>query len=176
MAASTRSRSLPSPSPTGRRSSFLHRRIRGPVQAAAPALIHVMRLSGPRIKDRSPRFGLLTTLRAARVLGLWFFHGRNQSQLRLADKLRLSGVSMTLPWPERAWAYLLRDQIEKPMKCLVCEDTGCGCEVHPDQPWQGPHGCICGGAGAPCPRCNAATAEVPPRLPKGFKPDDSDNG
>ncbi len=52
------------------------------------------------------------------------------------------------------------------MKCLLCEDTGWVCENHPDQPWQGP----CGGAGAPCPRCNAATADEPPRLPKGFEP------
>jgi hypothetical protein len=56
------------------------------------------------------------------------------------------------------------------MKCLVCEDSGWVCENHPDQPWTGPH--ACDGAGAPCPRCNAATADEPPRLPKGFAPDD----
>jgi hypothetical protein len=33
------------------------------------------------------------------------------------------------------------------MKCLVCEDTGWVCENHPDQPWEGPHACQCGGAG-----------------------------
>jgi hypothetical protein len=57
------------------------------------------------------------------------------------------------------------------MKCLLCEDTGWVCENHPDQPWQGRQACDCGGAGAPCPRCNAAAANEPPRLPKGFKPD-----
>jgi len=58
--------------------------------------------------------------------------------------------------------------------CLQCEDTGWVCESHPDQPWTGPHACACGGAGAPCPRCNAATVEEPPLLPKGFKPDRGD--
>jgi hypothetical protein len=37
------------------------------------------------------------------------------------------------------------------MKCLLCEDTGWVCEAHPDQPWEGPHACTCGGAGMPCP-------------------------
>jgi hypothetical protein len=37
------------------------------------------------------------------------------------------------------------------VKCLVYEDTGWVCEDHPDQPWEGPHACACGGAGAPCP-------------------------
>jgi hypothetical protein len=32
------------------------------------------------------------------------------------------------------------------MKCLCCEDTGWVCENHPDQPWEGPHACSCGGA------------------------------
>ena len=64
-----------------------------------------------------------------------------------------------------------RRQGRSVMKCSLCEDTGWVCENHPDQPWEGPHACACGGAGAPCPRCNAATADEPPRLPKGFKPD-----
>jgi hypothetical protein len=57
------------------------------------------------------------------------------------------------------------------MPCLLCDDTGWVCEAHPDQPWQGPHECACGAAGAPCPRCNSATADKPPRLPKRFEPD-----
>jgi hypothetical protein len=61
--------------------------------------------------------------------------------------------------------------MESPMKCLLCEDTGRVCENHPDQPWEGPHACARGGAGAPCPRCNAATGDEPPCLPNGFKPD-----
>jgi hypothetical protein len=39
------------------------------------------------------------------------------------------------------------------INCLRCEDTGWVCENHPNQPWQGPHACTCGGAGAPCPVC-----------------------
>src|SRR5438067_5526482 len=58
------------------------------------------------------------------------------------------------------------------IKCFFCEDTGWTCEAHPDQPSTGPHACTCGGAGAPCPRCNAASADKPPRLPKGFEPDE----
>jgi hypothetical protein len=55
--------------------------------------------------------------------------------------------------------------------CPVCEDTGWVCENHPDQPWQGPHGCTCGSAGAPC-ACNRSMRAEPPRLPKGFEPDE----
>jgi hypothetical protein len=66
------------------------------------------------------------------------------------------------------------------MKCLCCEDCGwvCEnhpnqlCENHPDQPWEGPHACTCGGAGTPCLRCNQPTPEEPPRLPKGFEPEE----
>jgi hypothetical protein len=56
-------------------------------------------------------------------------------------------------------------------KCAACDGTNWVCERHPDQPWLGPHACTCGGANAPCPRCNATTIGKPPRLPKGFKPD-----
>ena len=56
--------------------------------------------------------------------------------------------------------------------CLFCDDTGWVCENHPDQPYTGPHACQCGGAGAPCPACNPSTGDEPPRLPKGFEPDD----
>jgi len=55
-----------------------------------------------------------------------------------------------------------------PTKCLVCEDTGWVCETHPDQPWQGPHACACGGAGAPCPRSNACIVEE--RFRRGSSP------
>ncbi len=41
--------------------------------------------------------------------------------------------------------------------CPICEGIGWVRENHPDQPWQGPHACTCGGAGAPCPRCNTGT-------------------
>jgi hypothetical protein len=57
------------------------------------------------------------------------------------------------------------------MKCLLCEDSGWVCENHPDQPWEGPHACTCGGAGSPCPACNKPREGEPPRLPKGFKAD-----
>jgi hypothetical protein len=38
------------------------------------------------------------------------------------------------------------------MACLRCEGEGWVCENHPDQPWQGPHACQCGGM--PCLYCN----------------------
>jgi hypothetical protein len=53
--------------------------------------------------------------------------------------------------------------------CLACDSHFWVCENHPDQPWEGPHACTCGGAGSPCPRCNASTIDDPPRLPTGFK-------
>jgi hypothetical protein len=56
--------------------------------------------------------------------------------------------------------------------CLQCDGTGWVCENHIDQPWDGIHGCTCGGAGAPCPKCNSASPDYPPRLPKGFKPEE----
>src|SRR5262245_60100683 len=62
------------------------------------------------------------------------------------------------------------------MSCLYCEDTGWVCEAHPDQPWDGPHACTCGAAGAPCPACNRSTRDEPPRLPKGFEPDGEQAG
>jgi hypothetical protein len=53
--------------------------------------------------------------------------------------------------------------------CIICEDGGCFCEDHQDRPWQGPHACPCGGAGAPCPACNASGEGEAPRMPDGFK-------
>jgi hypothetical protein len=57
------------------------------------------------------------------------------------------------------------------MTCLLCDDTGWVCEAHQDQPWEGPHACQCGAAGAPCPACNSSGQDEPPRMPKGFEPD-----
>ena len=73
--------------------------------------------------------------------------------------------------PNTALAWSADTSMPNVPTCIVCEDTGWVCENHPDQPWEGPHARACGGAGAPCPRCNAATADEPPRLPKGFEPD-----
>jgi hypothetical protein len=42
-------------------------------------------------------------------------------------------------------------------------------ENHPDTPWNGEHACTCGGAGMPCPQCNASDDDTEPRAPKGFK-------
>jgi hypothetical protein len=46
------------------------------------------------------------------------------------------------------------------MKCILCADTGWVCENHPRRPWEGPHGCDCGGAGMPCPVCNMADEDA----------------
>ena len=75
-------------------------------------------------------------------------------------------------WNSRNPPRLRTRKSNRPMKCLLCEDCGWVCENHPDQPWTGPRAFACGGAGAPCPRCNAATQDEPARLPKGFKPDE----
>lgn len=56
-------------------------------------------------------------------------------------------------------------------RCILCDDTGWVCENHQDQPWMGPHACSCGGAGAPCPKCNQADDGDVPRLPEGFEPE-----
>jgi hypothetical protein len=55
------------------------------------------------------------------------------------------------------------------MKCLLCEDCGWVCENHPDRPFEGEHACTCGGAGDPCPRCNAGDENTLPRPPDGFR-------
>jgi hypothetical protein len=39
----------------------------------------------------------------------------------------------------------------------------------PYRPWEGEHACNCGGAGAPCQRCNPSVDDTPPRPPKGFR-------
>jgi hypothetical protein len=53
------------------------------------------------------------------------------------------------------------------MNCLLCEDCGWVCEIHPDRPWDGEHACTCGGAGMPCPQCNPSDLDHPPRPPAG---------
>jgi len=63
-----------------------------------------------------------------------------------------------------------RGEIEH--RCTLCDDTGWVCEEHQDQPWEGPHACSCGAAGAPCPHCNRPDDSEPPRLPRGFEPDE----
>lgn len=55
------------------------------------------------------------------------------------------------------------------MPCTQCEDTHWVSENHADRPWEFPHACGCGGAGAPCLICNAAGTDELPLLPKGFE-------
>jgi hypothetical protein len=62
------------------------------------------------------------------------------------------------------------------MKCALCEDCGWVCEAHPDRPWEGKDACTCGGAGAPCPSCNAPENGEAPRLPKDFRTDFDNKG
>lgn len=56
--------------------------------------------------------------------------------------------------------------------CFICEDSGWVCENHMDRPWEGPHACGCGGAGAPCPNCNRPDDGDAPLMPPGFEADD----
>ncbi|MGK7059224.1 hypothetical protein AB4853_22425 [Bradyrhizobium sp. 1050_B9_N1_2] len=63
---------------------------------------------------------------------------------------------------------------EKPLAgsattCTKCDDLGWVGENHPDRPWDGRRACTCGGAGAPCPACNAAGEGEVPRMPEGFR-------
>lgn len=69
----------------------------------------------------------------------------------------------------KALARAERDKTEH--ACPLCDDSGWVCEAHPDQPWDGPHACTCGAAGAPCPHCNRTDDGEPPRPPNGFEPD-----
>ena len=55
------------------------------------------------------------------------------------------------------------------MKCAVCDDCGWVCENHPDRPFQGERACTCGGAGAPCPRCNESDEDTKPQAPEGIR-------
>jgi hypothetical protein len=62
------------------------------------------------------------------------------------------------------------------MICAICEDIGWVCENHPERPWDGPHACSCGGAGAPCPNCNVPVDGEPPRMPEGFRTEVNKDG
>lgn len=55
------------------------------------------------------------------------------------------------------------------MTCGRCDGTRWVCENHLDRPWDGPHACGCGGAGAPCPDCNKVDSDELPLLPEGFE-------
>jgi hypothetical protein len=57
--------------------------------------------------------------------------------------------------------------------CARCDSTGWVCETHDDRPWDGEHACGCGGVGMPCPACNVSNPDNPPRLPAGFRRDES---
>jgi hypothetical protein len=52
------------------------------------------------------------------------------------------------------------------MTCARCQDTRWVCEEHPEMP-MGHDGC--GGAGDPCPDCNAPKDGDPPALPPDFE-------
>lgn len=56
------------------------------------------------------------------------------------------------------------------LNCKDCRDTGWVCEAHPTRPWTGTHGCGCGAAGMPCPRCSPQLAwDKPPDVSKVFR-------
>jgi hypothetical protein len=55
------------------------------------------------------------------------------------------------------------------MKCAACEDVGWVCEEHPVAPWDEAHG-------LPCPKCNPADLENPPRPPAGTRVEFDKNG
>ena len=54
--------------------------------------------------------------------------------------------------------------------CSRCDDYRWVCENHPERPWEGPRACACGGAGAPCPACNASEVTMP-EMPDDFVED-----
>ena len=54
------------------------------------------------------------------------------------------------------------------MRCEVCDNSGWGCENHPDRPsdcGDSKRACTCGGAGMPCLVCNQPEPGERPRLP-----------
>jgi hypothetical protein len=55
------------------------------------------------------------------------------------------------------------------VKCTTCDDTGWVCEAHPNIPWLGDRACECLQPGKPCPKCNVANEDNPPRLPPDFE-------
>src|SRR4051794_36520627 len=93
---------------------------------------------------------------------------------RLYCRTALSLTPRYATTDQGAWChsfYRRTEEVIRLMRCLCYEDSGWVCENHPDQPWEGPHACTCGGAGAPCPRCNQSTPDDQPPLSKGFEPD-----
>jgi hypothetical protein len=48
--------------------------------------------------------------------------------------------------------------------CGRCDDCRWVCENHTDRPWLGERICGCGGAGAPCPICNASNEPTAPEI------------
>jgi hypothetical protein len=57
--------------------------------------------------------------------------------------------------------------------CQRCRGARWVCETHPWRPWGEVEGaCECGGAGMPCPLCNASDDLTEPEMPPGFVEDD----
>jgi hypothetical protein len=54
--------------------------------------------------------------------------------------------------------------------CARCDNVRWVCENHQDTPWLCQRACSCGGAGAPCPVCNATDELTTPDMPEGFRP------
>ena len=65
----------------------------------------------------------------------------------------------------------------KVQSCARCDNCRWVCENHTDRPWLGARACGCGGAGAPCPICNAGR-RLPPcrRCQRASKPDAVNKG
>ena len=88
---------------------------------------------------------------------------------RLSDVARPTGVDRreVPPLRSRRTDAAELEASGRSMTCPLCEDCGGVCENQSDRPSESERACPCGGAGAPCPRCNAADGDTPPRLPKG---------
>lgn len=56
---------------------------------------------------------------------------------------------------------------EGPFKCENCKDNFWVCEEHDNVPFTGRDQECCGGAGMPCPQCNAVEPPEFPRMPPG---------
>lgn len=105
---------------------------------------------------------------------VWFDDGRPSEYFYWDDDPGRRSVTRQLDQAEaleraRRLARAEREKLEQ--ACTCCDGTGWVCEDHPDQPWEGPHACSCGAAGAPCPHCNRPDDGEVPRLPPGFEPD-----
>jgi hypothetical protein len=97
----------------------------------------------------------------------YFFWDENAGRRSISKTVKMTRAQAL----EQAKALAREKRAAIEHACLLCEDTGWVCEDHPDQPWEGPHACRCGAAGAPCPHCNRPDNGEPPRMPIGFKPD-----